>query len=326
MKKFSITELVITLVLLAMLSFCVSENIQQKEIDSEKTSKETSETSSNEKEYESTQKEEQNIIKEDTENIVKKNENLEIYYFYVGQADCILIKNGDDTMLIDAGNNKDGKLICNYLKNELGIKKINYLVGTHAHEDHIGGLDNVIKTFEVGQIYMPKKGTTTQTYTEILDAAEKKNVSIKSPKIGEKFNIGDAKCEVLFVDDTTEELNNNSIVISMKYGNQKYLFTGDIEEIVENQIDWDDVDVLKVAHHGSRTSTSKEFLSETKPEVAILSLGKDNEYGYPHSTTINKLNNINADVYRTDSDGTILLTSDGIKNTITKLDVSLDGN
>ncbi len=252
-------------------------------------------------------------------------EDLYVYFLDVGQADSILIYNNDETMLIDAGNNDDGKLICDYIK-DLGITKIDYLVGTHPHEDHIGGLDNIIKTFEIGKIYMPKKSATTKTFEDVIDAISDKKLKASSPKIGSKFNVGNAVCEIMTKDDDAEDANLSTISIEMTYGTQKYLFTGDMETPNESSRNWNDIDVLKVAHHGSTTSSSKDFLNQTKPEIAIISCGEGNDYGHPHKEILKRLEKINCEVYRTDLLGTILLTSDGTTNELEFLDVSLDGN
>lgn len=256
--------------------------------------------------------------------IVNEND-LYVYFLDVGQADSIFIYNNEETMLIDAGNNEDGALICDYLKS-LGISKIDYLVGTHPHEDHIGGLDNVIKSFDIGTIYMPKKSATTKTFEDVIDAVSEKKLKVKSPRVGTTFNIGNAICEVMTIEDEVEDANLASISIEMTYGTQKYLFTGDMETPNEESRSWNDIDVLKVAHHGSTTSSSKVFLNETKPEIAIISCGEGNDYGHPHKPVLKRFNNINCDVYRTDLLGTILLTSDGTTNELEFLDISLDGN
>lgn len=266
----------------------------------------------------------ENVEERLTNEIINGSE-LQIYFLDVGQADSIFVYNENESMLIDAGNNPDGKLICDYLK-KLGITKIDYLVGTHPHEDHIGGLDDVINSFEIGTLYMPKKSATTKTFEDVLDAIQDNNLKAKSPKIGSVFNVGNAECKVMTIDDDAEDANLSSIGIEMTFGTQKYLFTGDMEKKNEKDRSWNDIDVLKVAHHGSSTSSCEEFLQQTKPEFAIISCGKGNDYGHPHKEVMKSLEEIDCDVYRTDLLGTILLKSDGIKNKFEFLDVSLDGN
>ena len=251
--------------------------------------------------------------------------NLNIYYFDVGQADSILLRCDDQNMLIDAGNNADGKLIVNELKS-MGIDTIDYLIGTHAHEDHIGGLDDVIDNFNIENFYMPSKEYTSATYKSVLKSAENKNLKIVAPKIGDKFTLGSATCEVMSIDNDAKELNLTSIVIEVTNGDNKFLFTGDAEIENEEKRLWNDIDVLKVGHHGSRTSTSEDFIEQTKPEVAVISLGEGNSYGHPHKETMDLLNEYNVTIYRTDTQGTIHITSDGENYNIETLDIHLDGD
>ena len=149
-------------------------------------------------------------------------------------------------------------------------------------------------------------------------------VKVKSPKVGTTFNVGNAICEVMTIENNAEDANWSSISLEMTYGTQKFLFTGDMEVYNEESRDWNDVDILKVAHHGSSTSTSKDFLSQAKPEFAIISCGINNDYGHPHKEIITRLKGI--ETYRTDKDGTILLTCDGDDIKIEKLDIDLNGN
>ena len=244
------------------------------------------------------------------------------YYFDVGQADSILLTNNDKYMLIDAGNNADGKNIVNYLK-KLGIKKLDYLVATHAHEDHIGGMDDIINSFDIGVFYMPDVVTTTKTFEDLIIALENNNVKVDTPNIGDIFLFGGCKFEVLHLDDDESDLNNTSIVLRGLYGNNSFLFMGDATSVVEKEIlnSNIDSDVLKVGHHGSRYSSSVNFLKKVTPKYSIISVGEDNSYNHPHSVTFTKLE----DVYRTDNDGTILVTSDGKDIKLEKMDLSLNG-
>ena len=239
-------------------------------------------------------------------------DNLQIYYVDVGQADCILIRYKDKNLLIDAGNNEDGAKIVTYFKS-LGITKFNYVIGTHAHEDHIGGMNTVIDNFDIDKFYMPDVITTTKTFEDVLDSLEKKNIKFSTPKIDSKFNVDDLEFNVLYVGEDSQDLNNTSIVLKMVYNKTSYLFTGDATSTVEKKILDKDIksDVLKVGHHGSQYSTSSHFLKKVDPKYAIIQVGKDNKYDHPKDVTIKKLNTIDAQIYRTDLDGTIILTSDG---------------
>lgn len=265
-----------------------------------------------------------NKIDNSIEENVNSN-NLDIYVFDVGQADSILVSCNGKYMLIDAGNNADGKLIVKELQ-DMGITTIDYLIGTHAHEDHIGGMDDVIDNFNIKNFYMPSKQYTSATYKSVVKSANNKNLKIISPKIGDKFNLGNTVCEVMSIDNTADELNLTSIVIEVTHGENKFLFMGDAEIENEESRLWDDVDVLKVGHHGSRTSTSEDFIEQTKPEVAIISLGKNNSYGHPHKEVKELLEEYDISIYRTDTEGTIHVVSDGEKYKIDSLDIHLDGD
>ena len=238
--------------------------------------------------------------------------DLKVYFLDVGQADCIFVQNNDATMLIDAGNNPDGKYVSKYLRKELGIKRIDYLIGTHPHEDHIGGLDIIIQDFEIGNLFMPDRATENKSYTDVIKYANEAGLKAVSPQIGTKFNVGSAICEIMTKNDNAEEINDTSIVVELTYGNKKFLFTADMLETEENLRTWNDIDVLKVSHHGSTYSSKNNFLNQVKPEIAIIMCGKNNDYHYPHEAVLDRLeqNGCN-EIYITSKEGTILLTCDG---------------
>jgi len=240
------------------------------------------------------------------EKIEENDNNLRVYYFDVGQADSILAVNNQKTMLIDAGNNDDGELIVNNLK-KLGISRIDYLIGTHPHEDHIGGLDNIIDNFDIGTIYMPKTLNNTKTFEDVLDSVAKKQLSITTPNVGDTFTIGDASCQIMSVEDNSENYNACSIVIRMVQNDISYLFMGDAETDNEQARSWPQTTILKVGHHGSSTSSCEDFLKQVMPTVSIISVGTDNKYGHPHEETITRLNNIGSTIYQTNNVGNILV-------------------
>ncbi len=246
-------------------------------------------------------------------NTNRVSSDLHVYFLDVGQADSILISNNNHYMLIDAGNNEDGPKLVKYLQKELGIQKLDYVVGTHPHEDHIGGLDNIINNFEVDKIYLPEVITTTKTFEDVLDAIDKNNLEINVPEIGETFKLGEADFEVMYTGTDDSDLNNCSIVLKMIFGNYSYLFTGDATEKVEKIIlDKNiDVDILKVGHHGSSYSSSNSFLAKVTPKYAFISVAKENSYGHPSKDTINRLKKYTNNIYMTSELGTIEITSDG---------------
>lgn len=238
---------------------------------------------------------------------IPNDNDLRVYYLDVGQGDSILVHNNGQTMLIDASTNEMESTVVDYL-NRLGIKKIDYLVGTHPHEDHIGGLDNVINNFEIGKIYMPKASANTKSFEDVLDAVSKKKLKISTPKKGDTFTVGNANCEIMYVGTNTEDLNETSIVIKMDFNGVSYLFTGDANYNVENSREWPQIDILKVGHHGSSSSSTMKFLNQIKPKVAIISCGKNNDYGHPHQKAVSRIEKVGAKIYRTDENQTILIT------------------
>lgn len=253
--------------------------------------------------------------------------DLKVYFFDVGQADSILITNNGHNMLIDAGNNEDGPKLVKYIKEDLGITEFDYLIGTHPHEDHIGGLDDIINNFDIKKIYLPDITTTTKTFEDVLDAISSKELTITIPKIGETFKLGEADFTILYTGTNSSDLNSTSIITKMIFGKYSYLFTGDTTSDIEKTIlDQNiDIDVLKVAHHGSKYSSSLEFLEKTTPSYAIISVGKNNSYDHPSSETINNLKKYTNNIYLTSELGTILLTSNGQTIDVSYLDTNTDG-
>lgn len=257
---------------------------------------------------------------------IQDGEKLQIWFLDVGQADSILIQNGDANMLIDAGNNEDGKKLVSYFQS-LGIETFQYVIGTHAHEDHIGGMDDIIDNFDIDTFYMPDAITTTATFESVLDSLEAKNIAFQTPSIDSIFKLGNATIDVLYVGTDDSDLNNTSIVLKLTYGNTSVLFMGDAEKEVETIIEKKDIsaDVLKVGHHGSNTSSSKTFLEKVNPSYAIISVGTGNSYGHPSNTTIQNLENQNIQIYRTDENGTIIMTSDGTNITFQTIQTNTNG-
>lgn len=238
--------------------------------------------------------------------------NFHIYYIDVGQADCILIENNKKYALIDAGNNEDGPKLVQYF-NSLGITDFEYVIGTHAHEDHIGGMDDIINNYNIKHFYMPDVVTTTKTFEDIIDSLENKQYNFETPEIDSSFNLADSTFKVLYIGSESQDLNDTSIILKLTYHKTSYLFTGDTTSKIEKQILDKDLksDVLKVAHHGSQYSNSAQFLKAVEAKYAIIEVGKNNEYNHPQSVVLNKLKKLNTKIYRTDKDGTIILTSDG---------------
>jgi competence protein ComEC len=239
--------------------------------------------------------------------------DIKIHYIDVGQGDSELIQIDGKNILIDAGTSD--KKALEYLKSE-GVTTLDYVIATHPHKDHIGSMDNVIDSCRIGTFYAPKVSTTTNAYENMINSLGSKNIKLSVPKTGDQITIGNAVITFLAPNsDTYEDINNYSIVVKLKYGNNSFIFMGDAQALSENemltrQLDVQ-ADVLKVGQHGSDTSTSQEFLNKVNPKYAVISCGKDDSYQHPNQTTIEKLNAKKIEVFRTDLDGTIIATTNG---------------
>ncbi len=241
-------------------------------------------------------------------------DTLRVNYIDVGQGDSIFIQlPNNETMLIDAGEAYESDSVINYLNN-LGIKKIDYVVGTHPHTDHIGGLEEVINTFDIGSIYMPRASSTSKTYLDLLTAISNKGLKVKTAK-SEVVVLDDDNLKLEFIapnSDNYSELNNYSAVLKLTYLDNTFLFMGDAETLSENEVTCDvEADVIKVGHHGSDSSSGIEFVKKVSPEYAIIMVGEGNSYNHPYQSIIDRYENVGAKVLRTDLDGNIVCDSDG---------------
>lgn len=257
-------------------------------------------------------------------NNVSSNENennsgFSIHFIDVGQGDCTLVICDDMTLLIDAGENGHETEVLNYLRS-MKIDKLDYLIATHQHSDHIGGIPEVLAEYEADNIIMPRltkaQTPTNSTYTAFLKALQNTDAKIISAKPGLKYSLGEAEFEIFGpVTDDCEDINSMSAVTKITYGENTFLITGDAErdeelEIIENGSDLD-CDVLRAGHHGSSTSSCKDFLNAVTPEICVISCGADNDYGHPHDKAVNRIMKHTEEIYRTDICGSIVMTSDG---------------
>ena len=248
---------------------------------------------------------------------------LKVHFIDVGQGDAILaqLPNGE-TMLVDAGKKEDGSTMVTYLQ-QLGIKQVDYLVGTHPHSDHIGGLPAVIQAFDIGKVYMPRVTHNTETFQQVLLAIKQKGLKITPARAGTVI-LDQDNLNIVFVapgGTDYENLNDWSAVTRISYGNTAFLLTGDAETDSEQEMLQSgaalQADVLKVGHPGSNSSTSQAFLKIVNPKYAVISAGAGNDYGHPHAETLTRLKGI--EVYRTDLMGTVIFTSEGENLTVSKI-------
>ncbi len=251
---------------------------------------------------------------------------MKVHFINVGQGDSILVQfHNGQTMLIDAGPSDS---VVSYL-NQQGIKKINYLVATHPHADHIGGMAAVIRTFDIENVYMPRVSHTSKTYENVLLAIKAKGLKITSAKAGTIILDQDG-LKVNFIapcGSSYDNLNNYSAVVKILHGNTLFLLTGDAESESEQQMLASGAslkaDVLKVGHHGSSSSTTPSFLKAVSPKYAVISCGAGNQYGHPHQEVLSRLSSAGVKTYRTDTNGTVVFISDGKTLTVKTLGGSI---
>lgn len=267
---------------------------------------------------------ESRLVKRDGESkedsSIRNGDTLEVHYMDVGQGDSILIKQGEEAMLIDAGNNSKGSAVWSYLRS-LNIEKLIYVIGTHPDADHIGGLDVILYKFDCGNIFMPACENDTKTYQEVVDTLKAKNQSVEVPSRGDIYDLGSASFQILTDTgkDYGENTNDYSIALRLTFGDTSFLFTGDAEEGAEQDMLKSGLtlssDVYKAAHHGADTANTESFLKAVNPAYCVISCGKDNSYGHPRAGFLNQLRGMGVSVFRTDEQGTIVAVSDGEKVT-----------
>lgn len=245
-----------------------------------------------------------------------------VHYIDVGQGDSIFINlpNGEN-MLIDTGEAEYGEKVESYIKN-CGVEKIDYMVLTHPHSDHMGAASHIIRCFETGKLFMPDKISTSPAFERLLDAIEEKNCLPIAAEAGVNI-LSQNGLDIKIISPSGndyEEVNDYSAVIKIVYKNNSFLFMGDAERKAENKIlenNYDvRADVIKIGHHGSSTSSSKKFMWAVAPKLAVISLGKDNSYGHPHKEVKKLLKDLKIPYLRTDEEGDIVIKSDGENITV----------
>ena len=257
---------------------------------------------------------------DDAEALGNRDTRLTVYFLDVGQADAALVVCDGETMLIDGGNAADSDFIYAFLRNH-GISHLNYIVATHAHEDHVGGLSGALNYATVDVALCPVTSYESRAFESFLKYLDKQGITITVPKPNDRFKLGSADVVVLGPIYESNAPNNTSIVLKITHKAINFLFTGDAEREEEHDILDAGYDisstVLKVGHHGSDTSTTYPFLREIMPDYAVISCGKNNSYGHPHEATLSKLRDADVKVFRTDMQGTITCVSDGTAITFT---------
>lgn len=252
-------------------------------------------------------------------------DKLVVHFIDVGQGDCIFIAANGSTMLIDCGEASNAAQVTNYLQ-ELGVDRLDHVIATHPHSDHMGGMYRIIDTFDVGEVIIPhipdKQLPDTLFFEKFLDACEANDTPLSEAETGRIIDIGDAKAEIIAPDgDTYTDLNNYSVSLMLTHGKNSFLLTGDAEKKSEAAMlgggRLGKVNVYKAGHHGSSSSSSAELLEVIRPEIAVISCGIDNSYGHPSDSTVKRLSKYTKFIYRTDLCGTIIIESDGTKLSLT---------
>ena len=246
---------------------------------------------------------------------LSKESFFTVHFIDVGQADAALIMCSGKTMLIDGGNKGDSDLIYSYLKKQ-NVTHLDYVVCTHAHEDHVGGLAGALTAATVGTVFAPVKSYDSNAFRDFVAKTEERGREITVPKAGDVFYLGDSVVTVLGPRKDYDDTNNTSIVLRVVYGGTSFLFTGDMESDAETDLLESGVmlksTVLKVGHHGSSTSTSYRFLREVAPQYAVISVGKNNQYDHPNEEVLSRLRDAETTLYRTDMQGDIVCVSNGV--------------
>ncbi len=258
------------------------------------------------------------LIEDDIVSQAIEDGEIVLHFIDVGQADCILIMTPEGNMLVDSGTNSSEAKLKSYLY-DLDIESFEYLVLTHPHDDHIGGADMIVKEFDVENVIMTDADEDIDMYISLLSLIEDRDINLIEAVSGESFYVGDCKSTIIAPNKDYEEydeVNSTSVVLKCEFGECSVILTGDAEtdseaEMIEEYGDFLDCDILKLGHHGSKTSSSYRFLEITSPEYAIACCGKDNTYGHPAAEVVYRLNLFGIQLLRTDKEGSIIFTCNG---------------
>ncbi len=260
----------------------------------------------------STQQEEEKIEEpvEVEEGVVPSVDEGKVHFINTGNSDAILIENKGQFAMIDTGDTDDDVKMKSYLQKQ-GVKRLDYLVLTHYHADHIGGADTVATDFEIGMTLVPNGDASTKVYQDYINDLSNKGLQPSVPLEGSVFNLGSATLTFYNTAGGNSNENNDSLVVVYENGEDRALFTGDAEAEVEKKLSVGDIELLKVGHHGSNTSSTRSFINQIQPEYAVILTGQPNQYGHPHQETLSLFESKGIPVYRTDEQGDIVFTSKG---------------
>jgi len=297
----------------------IPSSTQAQVIPSEAASKLTPAQSSDQKQDQSSTKASSQPSQSSQSNTVKNEDNFWIRFLDVGQADSALVMCGGKYMLIDGGNVADSSLVYSCLKS-IGVETLDYIICTHGHEDHVGGLSGALNACGVKTVLSSCKTYDSKAFRDFQKFVELARVQITIPSANSEYTLGEAKFKILSPSVSYSDENNNSIALKLEYGDTSFLFMGDAEREVEQDIINSEYslksDLIKIGHHGSETSTSYVFLREVMPQYAIISVGAGNSYGHPHENTLSRLHDADVTTFRTDQNGDIIVKSDGKKLTL----------
>ena len=247
---------------------------------------------------------------------LEDGDTLEVHYIDVGQGDSILIRQGDQSMLVDAGNNNKGTTVWSYLLHQ-NVDYLTYAIGTHPDADHIGGMDVVLYKIDCDTVMLPACASDTKTYDELIQTIGQREQTVITPKQGQKYTLGKASFQILTDTDKDygDNTNDYSLAFRLTFGDTSFLFTGDAEKAAEQDMIASGLtiqsDVFKAAHHGADTANTEDFLTAVHPTYCVISCGEGNSYGHPRAGVLNQLRAMGVKVFRTDEQGTIVATSDG---------------